>query len=122
MKAMICEVCGSYAFTKARGHYICDQCGMKYAPEEANKLLVEHTDLYCLNCKEHVKREYDLLMVAIGAAICVAISAPTILIDNVMAKIWLHIIAIAVGASFIYKFQYRCPRCHGHSFRGFHLK
>ena len=43
MKAIICEMCGSQDLVKQDGFYVCQNCGTKYDPEEAKKLLVEIT-------------------------------------------------------------------------------
>lgn len=40
---MKCRNCGSTAFTKAGGDYICDYCGVKITPEEAKRLSVSGT-------------------------------------------------------------------------------
>ena len=41
MKALVCEMCGSQDLVKQDGMYVCQNCGTKYDPEEAKKLLVE---------------------------------------------------------------------------------
>ena len=41
MKALVCEMCGSQDLVKQDGMYVCQNCGTKYDPEEARKLLVE---------------------------------------------------------------------------------
>lgn len=41
MKALVCEMCGSHDLIKKDGYYVCQNCGTKYAPEEAKNLLVE---------------------------------------------------------------------------------
>lgn len=41
MKALVCEMCGSQDLVKQDGMYVCQNCGTKYAPEEAKKLLIE---------------------------------------------------------------------------------
>lgn len=41
MKAIVCEMCGSQDLVKKDGMYVCQNCGTKYDPEEAKKLLVE---------------------------------------------------------------------------------
>ena len=41
MKAIVCEMCGSQDLVKKDGFYICQNCGTKYAPEEAKKLMIE---------------------------------------------------------------------------------
>jgi hypothetical protein len=38
---MICEMCGSNNIAKEQGEYVCRNCGCKYSPEEARKLLIE---------------------------------------------------------------------------------
>lgn len=41
MKAIVCEMCGSQDLVKKDGVYVCQNCGTKYDPEEAKKLMVE---------------------------------------------------------------------------------
>ena len=41
MKAIRCEMCESQDLVKKDGYYVCQNCGTKYDPEEAKKLLVE---------------------------------------------------------------------------------
>jgi hypothetical protein len=41
MKAMVCEMCNSNNIIKQDGVYVCQNCGSKYDPEEAKKLIVE---------------------------------------------------------------------------------
>ena len=41
MKAIVCEMCGSQNLIKQDGYYVCQNCGTKYDPEEAKKLMVE---------------------------------------------------------------------------------
>ncbi len=41
MKAIVCEMCGSQDLIKQDGYYVCQNCGTKYDPEEAKKLMVE---------------------------------------------------------------------------------
>lgn len=41
MKAMKCEMCDSTDLVKADGLYVCQNCGTKYEPAEARKLMVE---------------------------------------------------------------------------------
>ncbi len=41
MKAIVCEMCGSQDLVKQDGYYVCQNCGTKYDPEEAKKLMVE---------------------------------------------------------------------------------
>ena len=43
MKAIICEMCGSNDVVKQSGMYVCQNCGTKYDPEDAKKLMVEIT-------------------------------------------------------------------------------
>lgn len=43
MKAIVCEMCGSQDLVKQDGYYVCQNCGTKYDPEEAKKLMVEVT-------------------------------------------------------------------------------
>lgn len=72
--------------------------------------------MYCLNCQAKVDREYDPVMVALGASLCAIIVGTSMGFDGIMVKIGLILLGIAVGALFIYRFQYRCPRCHKHNF------
>ncbi len=39
MTAIVCEMCGSQDLVKQDGVYICQNCGTKYTPEEAKKLI-----------------------------------------------------------------------------------
>lgn len=41
MKALVCEMCGSQELVKQDGMYVCQNCGTKYDPEEAKKLMIE---------------------------------------------------------------------------------
>ena len=41
MKAIVCEMCGSQDLVKKDGMYVCQNCGTKYDPEEAKKMMVE---------------------------------------------------------------------------------
>lgn len=41
MKAIVCEMCGSNDVVKQGGLYVCQNCGTKYDPEAAKKLMVE---------------------------------------------------------------------------------
>lgn len=41
VKAIVCEMCGSQDLVKQDGYYVCQNCGTKYDPEEAKKLMVE---------------------------------------------------------------------------------
>lgn len=43
MKAIVCEMCGSNDVIKQGGMYVCQNCGTKYDPEDAKKLMVEVT-------------------------------------------------------------------------------
>lgn len=43
VKAIVCEMCGSQDLVKKDGVYVCQNCGTKYDPEEAKKLMVEVT-------------------------------------------------------------------------------
>ena len=56
MKALVCEMCGSQDLVKQDGMYICQNCGTKYAPEEAKKLMVEVT----IDNSEKIKNLYQL--------------------------------------------------------------
>lgn len=39
MKAIKCEMCGSNDIIKRDGYYVCENCGTKYTPDEARKLM-----------------------------------------------------------------------------------
>jgi hypothetical protein len=41
MKKMFCEMCDSTEFVKEDGLFVCQECGCKYPPEEARKLMKE---------------------------------------------------------------------------------
>ncbi len=41
MKKFVCEMCGSSEIIKQDGMFVCQDCGLKYTPEEARKLLQE---------------------------------------------------------------------------------
>ena len=41
MKRLTCEMCGGTDLVKKDGVYICQNCGCKYTPEEARKMMVE---------------------------------------------------------------------------------
>lgn len=41
MKALVCEMCSSHDLVKQDGMYVCQNCGTKYAPDEAKKLMIE---------------------------------------------------------------------------------
>lgn len=41
MKAIVCEMCGSQDLIKQDGYYVCQNCGTKYDPEEAKKLMID---------------------------------------------------------------------------------
>lgn len=41
MAAPICELCGGSEFVKSDGMFVCQGCGTKYSPEEAQKLMKE---------------------------------------------------------------------------------
>lgn len=41
MKAIVCEMCGSNNVVKEGDFYVCQNCGTKYTPESARKLMVE---------------------------------------------------------------------------------
>ncbi len=43
MKVFVCEMCGSNDLLKQDGFYVCQNCGAKYSPDEAKKLMVEGT-------------------------------------------------------------------------------
>jgi len=40
MKTMQCEMCGGNDLVKTAGFYVCQNCGTKYAPDEAKKLFI----------------------------------------------------------------------------------
>ena len=41
MKRIVCEMCGGTEFIKENNLFVCQDCGCKYTPEEARKLMVE---------------------------------------------------------------------------------
>lgn len=41
MKAIVCEMCSSNDVVKDGDYYVCQNCGTKYTPESARKLMVE---------------------------------------------------------------------------------
>lgn len=41
MKAIVCEMCSSKDVVKDGDYYVCQNCGTKYTPESARKLMVE---------------------------------------------------------------------------------
>ncbi|MBR6039796.1 MAG: hypothetical protein IKP38_04885, partial [Clostridia bacterium] len=41
MKAIVCEMCSSNDVVKDGDFYVCQNCGTKYTPESARKLMVE---------------------------------------------------------------------------------
>lgn len=41
MKAMQCELCGSTDILKDGDYFVCQNCGTKYTPENAKKMMVE---------------------------------------------------------------------------------
>ena len=43
MKRLVCEMCGSEDLIKEEGVFVCQNCGCKYSPEEAKKMMVEGT-------------------------------------------------------------------------------
>lgn len=43
MKIMQCEMCGSNDLVKQDGLFFCQNCGAKYSPEDAKKMMVEGT-------------------------------------------------------------------------------
>ena len=55
MKAIVCEMCGSQDLVKQDGMYVCQNCGTKYDPEEAKKLLIEVSGEVKVNNKEKVE-------------------------------------------------------------------
>ncbi len=43
MQKIMCEMCGSGDLIKQDGAFVCQSCGMKYAPEEIKRMMVEGT-------------------------------------------------------------------------------
>ncbi len=43
MKAIVCEMCSGNDFAKVDGMFVCQNCGTKYSPEEAKKMMIEGT-------------------------------------------------------------------------------
>lgn len=41
MKQLVCEMCGGTDILKQDGYFVCQNCGVKYQPEEARKMLAE---------------------------------------------------------------------------------
>lgn len=41
MKQIVCEMCGGTDMVKTDGFFICQNCGIKYSPEEAKKMMIE---------------------------------------------------------------------------------
>lgn len=41
MKKMVCEVCGSQAFKKINGFFVCQECNVEYSSEDAKRLIQE---------------------------------------------------------------------------------
>ena len=65
MKAIVCEMCGSQDLIKQDGYYVCQNCGTKYDPEEAKKLLVEVSGSVKVDNKEKLDNYYQLARRAI---------------------------------------------------------
>lgn len=60
MKAMVCEMCGSNDILKKDGMYVCQNCGTKYDPEEAKKLLVEVSGSVTIDNSKKIENYYQL--------------------------------------------------------------
>ena len=60
MKAIVCEMCGSKNLLMQDGIYICQNCGTKYSPEEANKLIVEVSGSVSVDNSEKLQGYYEL--------------------------------------------------------------
>ncbi len=60
MKAIVCEMCGSQDLVKQDGYYVCQNCGTKYDPEEAKKLMVEVSGAVKVDNSEKLKNYYQL--------------------------------------------------------------
>ena len=60
MKAMVCEMCQSNDLIKQDGMYVCQYCGMKYAPEEAKKLLVEVSGTVKVDNSDAIEKYFEL--------------------------------------------------------------
>ena len=60
MKAIVCEMCGSQDLIKQDGYYVCQNCGTKYAPEEAKKLMVEVSGAVKVDNSEKIENLYVL--------------------------------------------------------------
>ena len=65
MKAIVCEMCGSQDLVKQDGYYVCQNCGTKYDPEEAKKLMVEVTGSVKVDNTGKLKNYYQLARRAI---------------------------------------------------------
>ncbi len=66
MKAIVCEMCGSQDLVKQNGMYVCQNCGTKYDPEEAKKLMVEVSGAVKVDNTEKLKNYYQLARRAMG--------------------------------------------------------
>ena len=60
MKAIVCEMCGSQDLVKKDGMYICQNCGTKYDPEEAKKLMVEVSGTVAVDNSNRIQNYYRL--------------------------------------------------------------
>lgn len=60
MKALVCEMCGSQDLVKQDGMYVCRNCGTKYAPEEAKKLMVEVSGSVKIDNTGRIENLYEL--------------------------------------------------------------
>ena len=60
MKAIVCEMCGSQDLIKQDGYYVCQNCGTKYDPEEAKKLMVEVSGAVKVDNTEILQNYYRL--------------------------------------------------------------
>jgi len=80
MRALVCEMCNSNDLVKQDGLYVCQNCGTKYSPEEAKKMMIGGTvkvdtsdrleNLYQIarrakdeNNNENAAKYYDMILV-----------------------------------------------------------
>lgn len=60
MKAIVCEMCGSQDMVKQDGVYVCQNCGTKYSPDDAKKLMVEISGSISVDNSKKVENYYQL--------------------------------------------------------------
>lgn len=60
MKAIVCEMCGSQDLVKQDGMYVCQNCGTKYSPDDAKKLMVEVSGTVKVDNSQKIENYYQL--------------------------------------------------------------